>query len=79
MLHLCVLFDLMDRQRFHFCATHSVCEKFSPIHSLYLSNMCVCVQVVFFPTTAEKSCEVFTVVCDNCQVKDISIEGKSSQ
>nr|CBN81993.1 Deleted in lung and esophageal cancer protein 1 [Dicentrarchus labrax] len=32
--------------------------------------------VVFFPTTAEKSCQVFTVVCDNCQVKDISIEGE---
>ncbi|XP_070784344.1 deleted in lung and esophageal cancer protein 1 [Enoplosus armatus] len=34
------------------------------------------VEVVFFPTTAEKSCQVFTVVCDNCQVKDISIEGE---
>ncbi|XP_039645855.1 deleted in lung and esophageal cancer protein 1 isoform X1 [Perca fluviatilis] len=33
------------------------------------------VEVVFFPTTAEKSCQMFTVVCDNCQVKDISIEG----
>ncbi|XP_030612582.1 deleted in lung and esophageal cancer protein 1 isoform X2 [Archocentrus centrarchus] len=34
------------------------------------------VEVVFFPTTAEKICQVFTVVCDNCQVKDISIEGE---
>uniref|UniRef100_A0A669CMZ0 DLEC1 cilia and flagella associated protein n=1 Tax=Oreochromis niloticus TaxID=8128 RepID=A0A669CMZ0_ORENI len=34
------------------------------------------VEVVFFPTTTEKSCQVFTVVCDNCQVKDISIEGE---
>ncbi|KAF0028061.1 hypothetical protein F2P81_019148 [Scophthalmus maximus] len=34
------------------------------------------VEVVFFPTTAEKSCQVFTVVCDNCQVKDVSIEGE---
>ncbi|XP_044032520.1 deleted in lung and esophageal cancer protein 1 isoform X2 [Siniperca chuatsi] len=34
------------------------------------------VEVVFFPSTAEKSCQVFTVVCDNCQVKDISIEGE---
>nr|XP_019942854.1 PREDICTED: deleted in lung and esophageal cancer protein 1 [Paralichthys olivaceus] len=34
------------------------------------------VEVVFFPTTADKSCQVFTVVCDNCQVKDISIEGE---
>ncbi|XP_044196282.1 deleted in lung and esophageal cancer protein 1 [Thunnus albacares] len=34
------------------------------------------VEVVFFPTTAERSCQVFTVVCDNCQVKDISVEGE---
>uniref|UniRef100_UPI0037E93989 deleted in lung and esophageal cancer protein 1 n=1 Tax=Semicossyphus pulcher TaxID=241346 RepID=UPI0037E93989 len=34
------------------------------------------VEVVFFPTAAERSCQVFTVVCDNCQVKDISIEGE---
>ncbi|XP_068588398.1 deleted in lung and esophageal cancer protein 1 [Cebidichthys violaceus] len=34
------------------------------------------VEVVFFPITAERSCQVFTVVCDNCQVKDISIEGE---
>uniref|UniRef100_A0A3B4UY15 DLEC1 cilia and flagella associated protein n=1 Tax=Seriola dumerili TaxID=41447 RepID=A0A3B4UY15_SERDU len=33
------------------------------------------VEVVFFPSAAERSCQVFTVVCDNCQVKDISIEG----
>ncbi|XP_071341210.1 deleted in lung and esophageal cancer protein 1 [Trachinotus anak] len=34
------------------------------------------VEVVFFPSAAERSCQVFTVVCDNCQVKDISIEGE---
>ncbi|XP_023263678.1 deleted in lung and esophageal cancer protein 1 [Seriola lalandi dorsalis] len=34
------------------------------------------VEVVFFPNAAERSCQVFTVVCDNCQVKDISIEGE---
>ncbi|CAB1440303.1 unnamed protein product [Pleuronectes platessa] len=34
------------------------------------------VEVVFFPIIAAKSCQVFTVVCDNCQVKDISIEGE---
>ncbi|XP_072234940.1 deleted in lung and esophageal cancer protein 1 [Leuresthes tenuis] len=34
------------------------------------------VEVVFFPTAAEKIRQVFTVVCDNCQVKDISIEGE---
>uniref|UniRef100_A0A8C3G8Z5 DLEC1 cilia and flagella associated protein n=2 Tax=Cyclopterus lumpus TaxID=8103 RepID=A0A8C3G8Z5_CYCLU len=37
------------------------------------------VEVVFFPTTAERSCQVFTIVCDNCQVKDISIEGEGQQ
>ncbi|CAG5895998.1 unnamed protein product [Menidia menidia] len=34
------------------------------------------VEVVFFPTAAGRSCQVFTVVCDNCQVKEISIEGE---
>lgn len=34
------------------------------------------VEVVFFPTTAEKICQVFTVVCDNCQVKDITVQGE---
>ncbi|XP_068604350.1 deleted in lung and esophageal cancer protein 1 [Brachionichthys hirsutus] len=34
------------------------------------------VEVVFFPTTAEKSGHVFTVVCDKCQVKDISVKGE---
>ncbi|XP_008295951.1 deleted in lung and esophageal cancer protein 1 [Stegastes partitus] len=33
-------------------------------------------EAVFFPTAEEKSCQVFTVVCDNCQVKDISVEGE---
>ncbi|CAJ1082101.1 LOW QUALITY PROTEIN: deleted in lung and esophageal cancer protein 1 [Xyrichtys novacula] len=34
------------------------------------------VEVVFFPTTADRSRQDFTLVCDNCQVKDISIEGE---
>ncbi|XP_029313116.1 LOW QUALITY PROTEIN: deleted in lung and esophageal cancer protein 1 [Cottoperca gobio] len=37
------------------------------------------VEVVFYPTSAERSCQLFTVVCDNCQVKDISIEGEGQQ
>ncbi|XP_068199830.1 deleted in lung and esophageal cancer protein 1 [Antennarius striatus] len=36
----------------------------------------IVVEVVFFPTTAEKSRREFTVVCDNCQVKDVAIEGE---
>ncbi|XP_041670632.1 deleted in lung and esophageal cancer protein 1 [Cheilinus undulatus] len=36
----------------------------------------IVVEVVFFPTTAEKSSQTFTIVCDNCQVKDISTEGE---
>ncbi|XP_061589179.1 deleted in lung and esophageal cancer protein 1-like [Cololabis saira] len=35
------------------------------------------VQVVFSPTIARKSHQVFTVVCDNCQVQDVSIKGES--
>uniref|UniRef100_A0A3B3ZMU7 Uncharacterized protein n=1 Tax=Periophthalmus magnuspinnatus TaxID=409849 RepID=A0A3B3ZMU7_9GOBI len=34
------------------------------------------VEVVFFPTTTEKTCQVFTIVCDNCQVKDICVQGE---
>ncbi|XP_062335007.1 deleted in lung and esophageal cancer protein 1 isoform X2 [Osmerus eperlanus] len=34
------------------------------------------VEVVFFPTTAESCSQVFTIVCDNCQVKDITIQGE---
>ncbi|XP_047664680.1 deleted in lung and esophageal cancer protein 1 [Tachysurus fulvidraco] len=32
-------------------------------------------QVVFFPTTAQSFAQSFTIVCDNCQVKDFSIQG----
>ncbi|XP_061661850.1 deleted in lung and esophageal cancer protein 1 isoform X2 [Syngnathoides biaculeatus] len=34
------------------------------------------VEAVFFPTTTERICRLFTVVCDNCQVKDICVEGE---
>ncbi|RXN09899.1 deleted in lung and esophageal cancer 1-like protein [Labeo rohita] len=33
------------------------------------------IEVVFFPTTAETSSQDFTIVCDNCQVKDITLQG----
>ncbi|XP_056594485.1 deleted in lung and esophageal cancer protein 1 isoform X2 [Triplophysa dalaica] len=33
------------------------------------------IEVVFFPTTAENSAQDFTIVCDNCQVKDITLQG----
>ncbi|XP_060755864.1 deleted in lung and esophageal cancer protein 1 [Neoarius graeffei] len=32
-------------------------------------------QVVFFPTTAESFTQSFTIICDNCHVKDFSIQG----
>ncbi|XP_068438348.1 deleted in lung and esophageal cancer protein 1 [Clinocottus analis] len=48
----------------------------SPSLFVLLPGEATVVEVVFFPTTAERSCQVFTVVCDNCQVKDISIEGE---
>ncbi|RVE58808.1 hypothetical protein OJAV_G00197420 [Oryzias javanicus] len=34
------------------------------------------VEVVFFPTAAQKSQQTYTFVCDNCQVKDFSIQGE---
>ncbi|KAL1248695.1 hypothetical protein QQF64_022013, partial [Cirrhinus molitorella] len=33
------------------------------------------IEVVFFPTNSEISSQDFTIVCDNCQVKDITLEG----
>ncbi|XP_059900626.1 deleted in lung and esophageal cancer protein 1 isoform X2 [Gadus macrocephalus] len=33
-------------------------------------------EVVFFPTAAESYSQDFTVVCDNCQVKDITVQGE---
>uniref|UniRef100_A0A3Q3W7F4 Deleted in lung and esophageal cancer protein 1 Ig-like domain-containing protein n=1 Tax=Mola mola TaxID=94237 RepID=A0A3Q3W7F4_MOLML len=35
--------------------------------------------IVFFPTAVEKSSKVFTIMCDNSQVKDITIEGEGQQ
>ncbi|KAM6977672.1 deleted in lung and esophageal cancer protein 1 [Aplochiton taeniatus] len=35
------------------------------------------VEVVFFPTAAGRCTEVFTIVCDNCQVKDVTIQGEA--
>ncbi|KAL1006246.1 hypothetical protein UPYG_G00069700 [Umbra pygmaea] len=32
-------------------------------------------EVVFFPTEAERCSQVFTIVCDNCQVKDFTLQG----
>ncbi|XP_076146708.1 deleted in lung and esophageal cancer protein 1 isoform X1 [Alosa pseudoharengus] len=34
-------------------------------------------ELVFFPTTAGPFSQVFTIVCDNCQVKDITIKGEA--
>ncbi|XP_061522302.1 deleted in lung and esophageal cancer protein 1 isoform X1 [Phycodurus eques] len=34
------------------------------------------VEAVFFPTTTKRICQLFTVVCDNCQVKDICVQGE---
>lgn len=33
-------------------------------------------QVVFFPTTVEHCSQPFAIICDNCQVKYISLEGQ---
>ncbi|XP_072306530.1 deleted in lung and esophageal cancer protein 1-like [Eucyclogobius newberryi] len=34
------------------------------------------VEAVFFPSAVEKICQVYTIVCDNCQVKDICVQGE---
>ncbi|XP_063777866.1 deleted in lung and esophageal cancer protein 1 isoform X2 [Pseudophryne corroboree] len=33
------------------------------------------IEVVFFPTSPETYSQVFTIACDNCQVKDITLTG----
>ncbi|XP_053571638.1 LOW QUALITY PROTEIN: deleted in lung and esophageal cancer protein 1 [Bombina bombina] len=33
------------------------------------------IEVVFFPNSPETFTQVFTIVCDNCQVKDVTITG----
>ncbi|XP_026105876.1 deleted in lung and esophageal cancer protein 1-like isoform X2 [Carassius auratus] len=40
-----------------------------------LPGQATIIEVVFFPTTAEISTQDFTIVCDNCQVKDITLQG----
>ncbi|KAJ8375005.1 hypothetical protein SKAU_G00055850 [Synaphobranchus kaupii] len=40
-----------------------------------LPGQATVVEVAFFPRTPESCSEAFTVVCDNCQVKDIVIQG----
>ncbi|XP_056306524.1 deleted in lung and esophageal cancer protein 1 [Danio aesculapii] len=40
-----------------------------------LPGQATVIEVVFFPTTPEISSQDFTIVCDNCQVKDITLQG----
>ncbi|KAM4705192.1 deleted in lung and esophageal cancer protein 1 [Rhinophrynus dorsalis] len=35
----------------------------------------ITIEVVFFPTSSETYNQVFTIVCDNCQVQDITLTG----
>ncbi|XP_065686992.1 deleted in lung and esophageal cancer protein 1 isoform X3 [Patagioenas fasciata] len=35
----------------------------------------VTVEVVFFPSTPEFSQQIYTIVCDNCQVNDVTVTG----
>lgn len=39
----------------------------------------VCFQVAFFPSTTEKFRQDFTIVCDNCQVKHLTVRGKKKE
>ncbi|KAI7792764.1 putative deleted in lung and esophageal cancer protein 1, partial [Triplophysa rosa] len=48
---------------------------FSPSLFGLLPGEATVIEVVFFPTTAERSAQDFTIVCDNCQVKDMTLQG----
>uniref|UniRef100_H3D5C9 Deleted in lung and esophageal cancer protein 1 Ig-like domain-containing protein n=1 Tax=Tetraodon nigroviridis TaxID=99883 RepID=H3D5C9_TETNG len=43
------------------------------------SGESVVIEVVFFPTAAERSSQDFTLVCDNCQVKEITVQEGEGQ
>ncbi|XP_072544966.1 deleted in lung and esophageal cancer protein 1 isoform X3 [Salminus brasiliensis] len=47
----------------------------SPSLFALLPGQAVVMEVVFFPTAAEICAQSFTIVCDNCQVKDFTIQG----
>ncbi|XP_066498604.1 deleted in lung and esophageal cancer protein 1 isoform X3 [Hoplias malabaricus] len=47
----------------------------SPTLFALLPGQAVVMEVVFFPTAAESCAQSFTIICDNCQVKDFSIQG----
>ncbi|XP_061121210.1 deleted in lung and esophageal cancer protein 1 isoform X2 [Syngnathus typhle] len=36
----------------------------------------IVVEALFFPTTTERICRIFTIACDNCQVKDLCVQGE---
>ncbi|KAI4901416.1 hypothetical protein NFI96_018546 [Prochilodus magdalenae] len=47
----------------------------SPCLFALLPGQAVVMEVVFFPTAAEVCTQSFIIVCDNCQVKDFTIQG----
>ncbi|XP_062841946.1 deleted in lung and esophageal cancer protein 1 isoform X2 [Trichomycterus rosablanca] len=48
----------------------------SPSLFSLLPGQSLIIEVVFFPTAAEIYNQSFTIICDNCQVKDFTIQGK---
>ncbi|XP_076868774.1 deleted in lung and esophageal cancer protein 1 isoform X2 [Brachyhypopomus gauderio] len=50
-----------------------------PSHFTLLPGQAVLMEVVFLPTAAESCARSFTIVCDNCQVKDFTIQGVGQQ
>uniref|UniRef100_A0A8B9RPH8 Deleted in lung and esophageal cancer protein 1 Ig-like domain-containing protein n=1 Tax=Astyanax mexicanus TaxID=7994 RepID=A0A8B9RPH8_ASTMX len=47
----------------------------SPCLFALLPGQAVVMEVVFFPAAAESCAQSFTIVCDNCQVKDFAMQG----
>ncbi|XP_043082399.1 deleted in lung and esophageal cancer protein 1 isoform X2 [Puntigrus tetrazona] len=48
----------------------------SPSIFCLLPGQVTVIEVVFFPATADMVTQDFTIVCDNCQVKDITLQGR---
>ncbi|XP_019745531.1 deleted in lung and esophageal cancer protein 1 isoform X2 [Hippocampus comes] len=61
-------------------ATSCYCEQppfaVSPSFFALQPGESTVVEALFFPATTEQICRIFTVVCDNCQVKDVCVQGE---
>uniref|UniRef100_A0A3Q2XGJ9 DLEC1 cilia and flagella associated protein n=1 Tax=Hippocampus comes TaxID=109280 RepID=A0A3Q2XGJ9_HIPCM len=73
-------FCVVPKDRWPSVATSCYCEQppfaVSPSFFALQPGESTVVEALFFPATTEQICRIFTVVCDNCQVKDVCVQGE---